>query len=304
MEQQEFLSKSRQELATIVQQRQKPRTVALMYDGTRRMLKVEADHHNDAWLYDKKHIDNLMHRVMDAVDFFFDVGVHTVVGPLASMGNLQRRNFMPNGLQRLLEPMLDDYSTRILARYDAAVHLYGDLDYARSLGGGSIVDDISEKFAARNPQHPRHYVAIGIGFSTDHETTLIARMAVDRAKATGAMPSKEELITAYFGFPAPPIDIFIRTNEMKASGGQTPLLTGADTQWYVPVAPGIISMSEPVLRDMLHDYLFNRTLSGGTHEHQPINAQQAEDIRSFYVASQSRVLGVGRKVADVWLHKL
>ena len=55
----DFQLLSKIEVAAIVQKIGKPQNVALMIDGTRRLLKVEPEHNDDAWLYDQDHIAKL-----------------------------------------------------------------------------------------------------------------------------------------------------------------------------------------------------------------------------------------------------
>ena len=90
-------------------------------------------------------------------------------------------------------------------------------------------------------------------------------------------------------------------NEMRASGGLTPLLTGLETQWYVPVAPGIVSFSERLIRLILCDYLCYRIISKGTHEHQLIDESEAALVKAFYHEHSKKVLGLGSRISDVWL---
>ncbi|MFA4887108.1 MAG: hypothetical protein WC595_02765 [Candidatus Nanoarchaeia archaeon] len=90
---------------------------------------------------------------------------------------------------------------------------------------------------------------------------------------------------------------------MRASGGLTPLLTSQNAQWYVPVSPGIISLSDHALKLILHNYLFNRQLSGGKHEHTPISEEESSEVSRFYEQSKNDILGVGRKVGDMWIYQ-
>ena len=91
----DFQLLTKKEVTEIVQELGKPQNVALMIDGTRRLLKVEPEHNDDAWLYDSDHITALMHKSIQAADDLFDMGIEVVTGPLASYGNLQRDDFMP-----------------------------------------------------------------------------------------------------------------------------------------------------------------------------------------------------------------
>lgn len=298
----DFLKIDRAEIAEIVKERGLPRCAAIMLDGTRRVLKIKPGFHDDHWLYHEDHITGLIHKSIEVADTFFDFGVDTIVGPLASLGNLNRKDFMPVGLDRLLKPLIDEYSFSIYRKHNAAVSFYGDLEHARNMPGGEIIDRYIESFGKTNPKFPEKNILIGIGFSTDRETEIVANLAIDHYKETGNKPNQKDLIKKYFGMDVPQIDIFIRTNEVKPSGGLTPLLIQHDTQLYFPVSPGIMSLSENTLRKILYDYLYSRVLSHGMHEHSPITNEQAEIIKDFYDQHRDDVLGLGRRVGDMWIH--
>lgn len=299
----DFLELDRQDIAKIVDKRERPRCVAIMLDGTRRLLKLEPKYHDDSWLYYKDHIRNLIYKSIKTVDMLFDMGIEVVVGPLASFANLHRKNFMPKGLKRLLEPLLDEYSLSVCKKHNASISFYGDLDYAKSMRGGELVEHCQEEFKRINPDKSDKRILIGIGFSTDRETSIVANKAIEYFSKTKRKPSLKQLITEYFGFEVPPIDIFIRSNEVRVSGGLTPLLTSHGTQFYFPISPGVISFSERTLRRILYDYLFSRVLSLGKHEHRPIGPKEAKIVKKFYFDSKSEVLGIGRRVGDIWIHQ-
>ena len=59
---------------------------------------------------------------------------------------------------------------------------------------------------------------------------------------------------------------------------------------------------KPAVKKILYDYLFNRILSHGMHEHSPITDEEALTIKSFYDRHKDEVLGIGQRVADIWIH--
>lgn len=299
----QFLSMDRKDIFNIVNKHGYPKCVAIMLDGTRRILKLEPMYHDDKWLYYENHITGLMHKSIEIADTFFDFGLNTVIGPLASIGNINRKNFMPDGLDRLLNPLTDDYSVSVIRKHKASISFYGSLDYVKQFPGGEIIDKYLKVFTEISDKKPEKHILIGIGFSTDTETDIIAKEAIEYFKKTGKIPTHKNLVENYFGFNILPIDIFIRTNEVKLSGGSTPLLTQPDTQLYFPVAPGILSLQEPVLRRIMYDYLFSRVLSHGMHEHSPINDSQATEIKDFYNKQKNNVIGIGKRVGDIWINK-
>lgn len=298
----DFLKLDNQSIVNLIKLRNGPRCVAIMLDGTRRILKLEPGFHEDDWLYYENHIEGLIFKSLEVTDFFFNMGVENIVGPLVSYGNLHRDNFMPTGLKHLLDPLFKDYSISIYRKHKVAISLYGDLDYIRSMNGGDILEKYIERLKEISDPAPKKRILLGLGFSTDLETALISKIAIRFYARHKRSPEYEDLLSLYFGFKAKPIDIFIRSNEIRPSGGLTPLLTNHDTQFYFPVSPGIISLSEKVIRLIMHDYLFNRVLSHGMHEHQPITHREAKVLKGFYFKSRENVVGIGRRIGDLWIN--
>ncbi len=304
LSQAEFLQLSRSEVAEIVGQRGKPKNVALVVDGTRRMLQLTS-HLEDVYSYEhdpSNEMRQLMEKSVETGDLLFDMGVEFVTGPLATMGNLTRPGFIPYGLKLLLDPLTGDDTLRVLEKHQASLHFYGDMDYIRTQEGGEIIDQYITFFENINPTVPRHRVLVGLGISTKSDLVLSARAFSEFKELYGKEPSVEELREYRFGFPVPPIDIFVRTNEVKLSGCLDPLLQSDETQFYFPVSPGILSLEEPVIRTVLHDYLYNRAVSGGKHVHQVLTQEEIHEVLKYYDANKTRVLGVGRQIGgDIWI---
>lgn len=188
------------------------------------MLKLDPRHHDDLWLYDENHITNLIHQSLLLADMLFDCGVEVVFGPLISLGNLKRQNFVPLGIRRLLDPFLDDFSVKIYQEKRINVSFYGCLDQICQIPKGKIINEYIAKLKSLSDSKSTKRIVLGLGFSTDSETEFIANQAIDYYITHHKKPDRKRLIEIYFGFEVPPIDIFIRTNEVRASGGLTPLL--------------------------------------------------------------------------------
>lgn len=299
-----FLRLSRQEISKIVKNELKPRCVVIMLNGTRRMLKLNPKYRKDQWLYEKSHIRKLIYKSIATVDMLFDMGIDTVIGPLASFGNLHRDKFIPDGLQRLMDPLVEEYPMGVYKKHSCSVTFYGDINYTKSLNQGTFIEKYLEKFRTENPKKPKKHLLIGLGFSTDGETEIVANIAINYYLKYKKKPTIGELIYEYFGYNAPSVDIFIRSNEIRTSGGLTPLLTGHDTQLYFPVSPGIVSFSERVIRSILYDYLFCRNKSHGVFEHREITEKEVNKIKYFYHKSKNIVFGLGERIGDIWIPKL
>lgn len=300
MDRLKFLNLPREEIAEIVRRRGKPKNVALVVDGTRRMLQLTS--YNDGVYSYKEDPANEMRELMKisvgAGDILFDMGVEVVTGPLATMGNLQRSGFVPYGLKLLLDPLKEGDTLGVLERHNAALTFYGDLDYIRSLDGGEIVDQYVNFFNNRNPADPKRRVLVGLAISSESDLLSAYKTYGQLFEQNRSAPTIEELRQAYFGFKVPPVDVFIRTNEVKESGCLHPLLKTDTTQLFFPVSPGILSMNERVLREIMYDYLYNRIRSGGTHEHQVLTVEEMNEARVFYESRKFQVIGVGSRVSD------
>lgn len=299
----QFLRLERSEIAKLIRKERRPRCVAIMLDGTRRVLKFDPKYRDDSWSYYENPNKNLIYKSIEVAGILFDLGVEIVIGPLASTGNLHRKGFVPEGIKQLLQSFLDPYPLTVFKKHSVKLSFYGDLQYAYQLEGGKIISDYVKEISNLSAKDTKKYIVMGVGYSTERETEIIAHKAIEYYMKFNKKPSFEELVRIYFGFDALPIDILIRSNEVRPSGGLTPLLTTHGTQLYFPVSPGILSFSEKVIRSIIYDYLFSRVLSKGTYDHRPITTKQSKEIRNFYFGSKDVVLGLGRRVGDIWISK-
>jgi len=300
---QDFLDLQRRDVAEIVKKQGRPKNVALVVDGTRRMLQLASEAGVYSYEQDPANeMRQLMEVSVSAGDILFDMGVEVIIGPLATMGNLKRPGFIPHGLKLLLDPLTEEDTLEVLERHHAALTFYGDLDHIRSQNEGGVIDKYVDFFNQRNPKNPQHRVLVGLGISADSDILSVARLYSTFTSESGMTPSVEDLRKTYFGFRVPPVDIFIRSNEVKESGCLHPLLESDETQLYFPTSPGALSINEKVLRMILYDYLYNRIKSGGTHTHGVLSEEERKFALEFYQANRDRVIGVGGQVGgDFWV---
>jgi undecaprenyl pyrophosphate synthase len=121
----QFLKLDNSEIYKLVKKNGKPRNIAIMLDGTRRLLKLQPKYHTDHWLYHQNHIEQLIYKSVDIASLLFNLGATTVTGPLISIGNFQRKDFVPMGLNHLLEPLTKTHCTTIFKKQNIAVSFYG-----------------------------------------------------------------------------------------------------------------------------------------------------------------------------------
>lgn len=241
------------------------------------------------------------------VDFIFSLGIKFVTGPLISLQNFNRPNFLPKGAEILLDSIFQDFSIEISKKHKIKWIIYGNKDYIEALPEGKdFLYEYEKKFEelSRGSDNNSPRILLGIGYCTDIDTHFIVKESINFYRINNYYPTFNDFFIFCFKEIVPSIDIFIRTNEMRASGGLHPLLVNAGTQFYTPVSPGLISFSETVIRKIIWDYLFARVVSGGTHHHLPLSVNEENKILKFYTRNKDVVLGVGERIGDIWLPKL
>lgn len=276
-------------------------TVAFMMDGTRRLLKTKPEHRDDDWLYHKEYITKLIIRSLKVAELFYEYGVDNIIGPLISQNNLDRQSFFPVGALNLIEPLASDYAKELYKKWGVRVVFYGNKESYRNRKGAQEIINLINNVERMTTGNKDRKMLIGVGFNTIDEEKLISDMAITYYKKTKKNPSLRKLKEIYYGVNLPEIGVFIRTNEIRVSGGFPPLLSGPRTQLYFPVSPGIISMNRKTIKKILYDYLFNRVLSYGKHAHKPISSRESQELIRFYENNQEVTLGVGRRIGDVWV---
>ena len=103
------------------------------------------------------------------------------------------------------------------------------------------------------------------------------------------MPSKRQIVEAYYGEYVEPVDFFVGFDRFAAF--DMPLISTGSEDLYFTVAPSPY-MDAHTLRRILHDRLYARRV---IEDYARMSSQDWADLGEFYRLNRHSVLGTGRK---------
>lgn len=266
-------------------------------NGTRRWFALEhpelaATHSVEAYL------QVAGQRHLDLWQLFFAHGVDTLLAPVfgsavAARDKAYQPLIVPGFLWFTTSPQaLDFYDT-----HEVRVSIYGN---ARRHFAGPAYAEVLESFEAiaqRTARHSRHRLLIGI--YAEDATEDVAEIAVRLHQTLGRLPSKREIIDAYYSGYVEPLSFFIGFEPMAMF--DVPLVASGTEDLYFTVSPSLY-LDEYTLRAILYDHLYARRTTDAYGRLTPTDWQK---IDSFYRLNRHHVLGVGRQSAPgYWWHPL
>ncbi len=302
MNEAEFLSLKTEQVREIVQKRGRPRAALLILDGTRRAGYIFQSLNPADKNFEKNLYSTIHRRFMSILRMVFDHGLKACFLPLLKHENFERgKNFSFHAvLNGLSYPFKSEEWMEFYREYDVRVNVYGDLEFVGKCGYPQVREWAYEVEQA-TANHSSHHIYYGVACSNRYEIPRLMSMAVEFYIRKSRMPTLEEMIKAYYGTDAPPVDLMIRHVEVRDSDIQPPLISGHSSQMYFPVIPGMY-LSQRVYRRILYDYLYERLITCGkrTYKKSP-NTQEVEWLKQYYQMNEDAVLGLGKRIGDLWV---
>lgn len=284
-----FSSLPTEEIARIVQERG-PKVVVFPINGTRRWFMLEHGDQNGQFSM-ADYMTITWNRQIDLYKLFFDHGVETLLTPifgpeLLSRGEEYAQMIKP-GLLWINEnqQLLDFYR-----EYNVRVRVYGDT--IRYLTGTPYEEALAcfDELAARTADNNRCRLFFGVCAHDAAES--VAEIGLNFYQEYGRLPAKEEIISAYYGEPLPPVDIFIGFD--RPSAFDMPLIATGSEDLYFTVSPSPY-MVQSMLRAILYDHLFSRPVS---EQYEAISTNYWHILKEFYKINRNHVLGLGNRSGD------
>jgi halimadienyl-diphosphate synthase len=267
---------------------QGPKVCVFPINGTRRWFMLEhlSEEETD---FATHYLDIITRQHIDLYKLIFDHGIDTLLTPALGPDIMERgqdyMNMASEGLARLASH--PDFLSFFQA-YDVRVRFYGDYcKFLASTPYAYLVDQF-DKVAAQTASHQRHRLFFGL-FAHDASES-VAEIAVQFHQTHGQLPSRQEIVKAYYGEFVEPVDVFIGFD--KFSAFDMPLVATGNEDLYFTVSPSLY-MTQAQLREILYDHMFARR-----QEEPDYDAMQANDwelMREFYKLNEGRTLGVGVK---------
>jgi len=270
-----------------------PRVCGFPINGTRRWFLLE---HGDTAGEDfwTTYLNTTWQRQIELYQLFFDHGVHTLLTPIFGPDLLQRGE----EYQQLVLPGLTWFTeaAEILAfydTYDVRVRVYGDVErhlcdtpYERAL-------DAFQKIEQRTRHHQGHRLFFGVCAHDPAEA--VAAFGANYYREHQTVPSKREIVEAYYGEYVEPVDLFIGFDRPVVF--DMPLVTTGNEDLYFTVAPSPY-LDRTALRKILYDHMVRRNIDESTYDALPEEGWRW--MESFYRANRESVLGIGLKRDGVW----
>jgi hypothetical protein len=289
-----FLDLPASEIARLAN-REKRRTCVFPINGTRRWYLLERSRSaaplpvsEEAYLRD--YMDRSAENHRQLYRLLFEHGIHTLLTSLFGASLLQRGDtYISIGLNYGLAQIARDPAFRqLFDELGVRVRFYGDFRRVfPKLGYGHLLDLLDEVTEATS-RHDRHLLLYGL--CADDPVDSIARLSIEYFQAHGRPPTRQELVTLYYGESVEPVDLFIGFDKFCVF--DMPLLATGEEDLYFTVSPSPY-LSARQLRLILYDHLYSRRISES--DYVGLSAETLEALRQLYELNAESVLGVGRQ---------
>jgi tuberculosinol/isotuberculosinol synthase len=266
------------------------------FNGTRRWFLLEhgrGNHADPARAY----IEATSRRYIEMYQMLFDHGIDTVVAPVFGSEILTRGvEYMEQigvGMGLLAEhPSFVSF----YQRQNVRVHFYGD--YRKELAGTpySYLVDLFDRASQKTAGNSSFRLFYGV-FGSD-ATESIAELSVRHYQNTGRIPTRQELITSYYGDHIEKADIFVGFE--KFSAYDYPMLGSGEESLYFTVSPSLY-MTTRQLRNILFDYLYLRPIAEPDYFTMPV--QDFQNMHRFYSENREVTFGIGEVRGGIWYPK-
>ena len=288
-----FLNLPTEEVARLVREAG-PKVCVFPINGTRRWLILE---HPEAVAEDfvEAYLAIAGRRHVELYQLFFDHGVDTLLTPVFGPDILARGEgydeLIRDGLSWFArgQDFLDFYDA-----YDVRVRVYGDYrHYLEPTPYAEVIDDF-ETIERRTASHSRYRLFFGVCAHDAAET--VAEIGVRFHQMHGCLPTKREIVQAYYGEYVAPVDFFIGFDKFAAI--DMPLVATGNEDLYFTVAPSLYLYARQ-LRGILYDHIYVRPK--GESNYTEMTDADWIAMRDFYYANMENTSGIGvRCRAGIW----
>lgn len=281
-----FLDLPTEDVARIVRERG-PKVCVFPINGTRRWLILEYPE-QAAEDFVSAYLDISGERHLELYHLFFDHGVETLLTPVFGPDLLERSETYNTLLEQGLTWFARDEFRAFYEAYDVRVRVYGDT--RRYLEGGPYAHalDVYDELARSTAHHRRHRLLFGICAHDPAET--VAALGHRFYQEAGRLPTKAEIVEAYYGETLGPVDLFIGFDRPAAF--DMPLIATGSEDLYFTVAPSTY-MDAQTLRAILHDHIYMRRVDDTGYEE--LSPDGWQFLGALYKLNRHAVLGLGRR---------
>jgi tuberculosinol/isotuberculosinol synthase len=270
-----------------------PKVCVFPINGTRRWFVLEYPSQAKTSFYES-YLQVTWQRQVELYKLVFDHGIDTLLTPIFGPDLLERGEqystlFRPGLLWCARnQDMLGFYDA-----YGVRVHVYGDARrYLQSTPYASALDAYDE-LAKRTAAHQSYRLFFGV--CAQDATETVAEIGVRFYQECGRLPTRHEIVEAYYGEYVEPVDLFIGFDRPAAF--DMPLIATGNEDLYFTVSPSPY-LDARTLRTILYDHMYTRRVDESSYAQLPTEGW--EWMRSFYKANLGRALGIGMKRDGIW----
>jgi len=288
MNREAFLNLPTKRLARLVREAG-PKVCVFPINGTRRWFMLEHPAQAASGVAeDYLRIGGQRH--VELYKMFFDHGIDTLLTPSFGPDILDRGS----GYRSILEEGLvwfarnGDFLT-FYDDYDVRVRVYGDVERHLAETPYHHALDAYDRLARRTASHRTYRLFFGICAHDSVEKT--AEISVRFHEKNGRLPTRREIIEAYYGEYVEPVDLFIGFADRPAVFDMPLIATGSEDVYFT-VSPSPY-LDEQTLRAILYDHLYARRIDDAGYA--DLSAADWRALGRFYTVNRHHVLGLGRK---------
>lgn len=237
-------------------------------------------------------------RHLDVWQIFFDHGVDTVLSPFfGSAVAIRDESYQRLYRQGLLWLTTSRQALDFYHAHEVRVSIYGSARRHLTDPAYAEVLESFEAIAQQTAHHRQHRLFVGI--YAEDATDTVAEIVVRLYQTQGQVPSKRQIIEAYYGDDVAPLSFFIGFEPMAMF--DVPLVASGMEDLYFTVSPSFY-LDSYTLRAILYDHLYARRTKD---EYGRLAAAEWSQLGAFYRLNRHHVLGVGRQGAQgCWWHPL
>lgn len=286
-----FLGLPASEVAGLVKENG-PEVCAFAVNGTRRWFRLENLRESR-----RSYLEEMCTLQVQLCRMFFEHGLNTLLMPVFGPELLDRGNSYRRLAIEGLELLASD--ERLVSFYEAQgvrVRFYGDYEaFFAPTRDTAHLSRLFDNLMQRTRCNSAHRLFLGV--CAQDPTDDLAALAVRLYRQHGHVPTKAEMIKAYYGELLADVRLFIGFDRFSAF--DMPLLSTDETDLYFTVSPSPY-ITDRQLREILYDHLFvrSKTMSGTATG--LLDDPALDDMRTFYQTNYGRTQGLGFKWGNVW----
>ena len=255
-------------------------------NGTRRWFMMEYPEQAESNTIELL-VAEVARRLLEISKMFFDHGIDTVLAPVVGPDIIERGdNYTPVGVGGLLWFAQNQEALDFYASHDVRVRVYGDAARYFQNTPYACTLPAFEELIRQTTEHQSYRLFLGV--CAHDATETVAEIGVRFYQEHGYLPSRRQIIEAYYGEFVEPVDFFIGSGQPAAY--DMPLVATGNEDLYFTVAPSAY-LDDSMLRAILYDHLYVRPVDES--DYAEISPEDWRYMANFYTINRQAVLGLG-----------